>query len=67
MLNRCVFHLLLDIYAEIVDIYQTIIIDLWINIILKMLFPVKWYVKFYYSLMTFVQDTATLALIMLML
>ena len=32
------FHLLLDIYTEIVDIYQAIIIDLWINIILKMLF-----------------------------
>ena len=31
------FHLLLDIYTEIMDIYQTVIIDLWINIILKML------------------------------
>ena len=31
-------HLLLYIYTEIIDIYQTVIIDLRIDIILKMLF-----------------------------
>ena len=72
VLNRCVsyylFHLLLDIYTEIVDIYQTIIIDLLININFENIVPVtKRYVKFYYGLMTFVHDTATLTLIVFML
>ena len=60
------FHLLLDTYTEIVDIYQTVIIDLWINLILTI--PVtKRYVKSHYSLMTFVHDTATLTLIIFVL
>ena len=33
------FHLLLDIYTEIVDIYQTVIINLWINIIFENVVP----------------------------
>ena len=51
-------------------IYQTIIIDLWINVILEMLLLQQKVCKFfyhYYGLITFVNDTATLTLIVFML